>query len=228
MPINPYKPYPVFNPNNPYQVLDIPDNISRKFGIYSFTFKKGTKCNAVTKQYNGDYIIIVNNSAFKDLNIWNLVLNSIGRNLRNIILRLLVIVESLWSKTPQKEGEIFSTINNFQNNFPYTYQLIRQNNIHLDRVQTFLYYSWHRCHIEERVYPSYFRYNGRGDYLGATYILFANVYGLRPINNNLRNQIFQNPKYVFSWARSGNNKADKKLAFQDYLSLIQQNKHIQL
>ena len=228
MPINPARPYPVFNPSNPNQILDIPDNIERIFGNYSFTFRQGTKQNAVTKQYNGDYIIMVNNDVFKDLDIWTLVLDSISSDLGNIILRLLVIIESLWSITPQIEEDIFSTIYNFQSNFPQTFQLIQQYHIRLEVVQAFLYYSWHRCHIEERLYPCYYGYNGRGDYLGATYILFANVYNLNPINNNLRNPDFQNPQYVFKWAISGNNRYYKRLAFQDYLYLVQQSRHIQL
>jgi hypothetical protein len=40
MPIDPNQPYPMFDPLNPDLILDIPDNITRTFGNYQFSFKK--------------------------------------------------------------------------------------------------------------------------------------------------------------------------------------------
>ncbi len=232
MPINPSQPYPMYNSNNPRAVLPIPDNINRQFGKYIFSFNKGTKNNFITKQYNGDYIICINNRAWFDIDIWNLFVNNVPSNSSQIVERSLLIVEKLWNMQ-QIEQNIFDLINNFNTNFPNTYNSLNNLNIPLDVIQTFLYFSWHRCHIEERAYPSVNRLNGRGDYLGATYILFANKYNLQPLNNTLKSVNYSNPNTVYKMANNSNNQYPnfrhlKRLGFSDYLNLIRNNRGINL
>jgi hypothetical protein len=230
MPINPKNVYPKYNKNMSTNCLDIPDNIRRQFGIYEFSFIEGTKVNYKTKQYNGDYQICINNKNWRDFEIWNLFTTNINQNNEQLIERLLLIIEYLWSEL-NTEYDVYNHILQFNNKFNETFNLLKKFTISLDLIQSFLYYSWHRCHIEERAYPSEEGYNGRGDYLGATYILFANKYNLQPLDKKIKNNKFSDPKEVDSLANNKNNKylnfrKLKKIGFENYLALINQmNNH---
>ena len=130
---------------------------------------------------------------------------------------------------PQIEQTVYNMIANFQSYFPNTSSLTNQLGFSLDILQTFLYFSWHRCHVEERAYPSAYGYNGRGDYLGATYILLANRYRLCPLDKTLQKNRYSDPQNVYyDMANNSNSKQQKSIAFQNYLSFINQNQQLPL
>ena len=213
--------------SNLWQVLDIPDNIIRRFGNWEITFRQGGKVNSITNNYNGDYEIWINGQRYTDLQMYELLTRSISANNNQLLERIFLILETLWRNQPHIEQIIYDRINNLSTYFPLTMRIINasNSNIPVENIQLFLYYSWHRFHIEERAYPSCAGYNGRGDYLGAIYLLLANNYNL-PIDDNLQAPTYGNPQYVFNTLRRASNT--KRKAFQNYLNWIRDNQTLPL
>jgi hypothetical protein len=145
MPINRENQFPCFDVNNPKAVLDIPDNIEVEFGGYKFSFSKGTKEGRISKnrnewQYNGDYFIQVNGKSFSDSEIINMILEKKDPRINQFIKQEINIIRAM-----NIEKNVFDRINNY--NF----------SSNSDFIKMVLYYCWHRCQVEDRLYPSQIR-----------------------------------------------------------------------
>lgn len=152
MPIITTQAFPTFDVNNPTQVLAIPDNVNRVFDNYSFVFTLGNKVGRVSRneaewQYNGDYFINVN----------------------NVPLRDSVIINDLNRLAPQVRDFVINEINrlkdiNIEENVYHIIQAYNHGAL-TSLVQKIVYFAWHRCHIEERLYPRSVGYSGRNMFL---------------------------------------------------------------
>jgi len=153
-------------------------SIERNFENISFRFKKGgalkfklwDENRSVLEYDRGDYQIEVNNGErvfSRDGDAWKLLLlrglDGLSDEERKLFLKHLY---GLWEKLEVPEEEI--------------YQKIRELGFR-EELKAFLYYSWHRVHVEERTFPSrgspYYKedespnpyFNGGRTFLGATY-----------------------------------------------------------
>lgn len=157
---------------------EIPLLLERNFGNISFRFKKGGllrfkswgKNRPVLEYDRGDYQIEVDNGEggfSRDGKAWELLLlrglDGLSDEEKKLFLKHLY---DLWEKLEVPEEEI--------------YQQIRELGFR-EELKAFLYYSWHRVHVEERAFPScgspYYKederpnpdFNGGRTFLGATY-----------------------------------------------------------
>ncbi len=155
---------------------EIPLLLERNFGDISFRFREGgllkfkRYSKSVLKYDRGDYQIEVDiggRGFKKDGEIWKLLLlrglDGLSDKRKKLFLKHLY---GLWEKLKVPEEEI--------------YQQIRELDFGKE-LKAFLYYSWHRVHVEERAFPShdspYYKedegpnpgLNGGRTFLGATY-----------------------------------------------------------
>lgn len=158
-------------------------SIKRNFGNISFWFEKGgvlkfKRCDKKLEYDRGDYQIKVNNGEkvfSRDGDAWKLLLlrglDGLSDEERKLFLKHLY---DLYGKLEVPEKEI--------------YQQIRELGFR-EELKAFLYYSWHRVHVEERTFPSlgspYYKedekpnpsFNGGRTFLGATYCVMQGEMG---------------------------------------------------
>ncbi|MGE0087559.1 MAG: hypothetical protein AB7S75_24380 [Desulfococcaceae bacterium] len=160
MAIDSTKDFPRFDTNNPTKVLEIPDNITRTFGNYTFSFSKGNKEARISKDntkwlYNGDYFICVNGEALKDEDILNDIKMIYDR-------RIIKFIQSEIGKQQNetKEENVYSRIDEYKNRFANHLPITS-----IQLIQKIVYFSWHRCQVEDRLYPREVGCKGRKMFL---------------------------------------------------------------
>lgn len=159
MPFNQTEPYPTWNPSVTSCVPDIP-NWTRSFGENDVSFEEGGKsCYVNLKKHRkknipcGDYLVLVT------IPIANLVAHqitdkkfiSLVKRQGNTNIEDLKILASGFCKNITIEQQVVDAL--------------LANTTLTDLCRTFIYYSWHRCIIEDRLYQQP-HYGGQDTYLG--------------------------------------------------------------
>lgn len=158
----------------------IPLQLERNFGDVRFKFTRGgllrfrsyvfREIGFVLEYDRGDYLIeigIEERNLRRDGDIWNFLLlrglSGLSYEGKNLFLNHLY---GLWEKLEIPEEEIYRQIHELGFG---------------EELKAFLYYSWHRLHVDERAFPSlgspYYKederpksdFNGGRTFLGATY-----------------------------------------------------------